>query len=918
MTEVNAGIEKTAQLLRTKQTELASLTALVANFRAERNARDEELQTLQLASAKNENRISDLEDDLSGIAIRREATNEHLRELDTAITEARHAHDKAEAAVAAARAATDTEQKTANLLLAQTQTTEETLQHHRQLLTEAEKSLIAIERALAEKESRLEVLKQLNEEGEGLAQGSQAVLKGLDDPKRIQSALAGALVAQLEVVPKFVAAIEATLGRNLHTIVLQNAELASQIIATLTEKKLGQTALFIPELSEPAQEPKQNGLPEDALAWAIEMVNAPESLRPLVQKLLRDVAIFVDLDQAIRFKKTTPRLAVATLAGEFISVEGIIFGGGSGAQTESLLARKARISILAAEHSVVSAQRDTIRQKRDEAKNAVDKTATYLEETRAKHRAADLAQSAAGNKIALLEHELEEATRKVDNLVSEKTTLRQQIEAADERVAELEKELAEARKGFAEQHDRHQAVEATRKEAIAQEEKATEQLNELRLALATEQQRHGNLIEQRQPMTAREAELAETINARRTDIANFEKRLATQADESKSAEAAIHQENARRDEVKATVAGLSDKRAEYLSTLNETEAELRGARNLLNGLHDRRATQQVRESQLQMKIDNLAEHVERRYHVDLRRFAADEAAFSKTLNVQLKRRDKMEGGAPATPPTEGSPELAPPVAQADVAELEKIVIDLTRQLDNMGPVNLDAVQEYDALEERYRFLEAQNNDLTASRRELLDVIARINSTTQKLFAETFALVRVNFREMFAELFGGGRADLSLMDESDLLNCGIEITAKPPGKQLQSISLLSGGERTMTAVALLFAIYMVRPSPFCVLDELDAPLDESNINRFIRVLERFVAQSQFIIITHNKRTIAKADILYGVTMEERGVSKLVGMKMGDRPEAAERAPDAISGNVTQRQFAMAENSDAEHKSSFAAR
>jgi chromosome segregation protein len=223
--------------------------------------------------------------------------------------------------------------------------------------------------------------------------------------------------------------------------------------------------------------------------------------------------------------------------------------------------------------------------------------------------------------------------------------------------------------------------------------------------------------------------------------------------------------------------------------------------------------------------------------------------------------------------------------EVEAAQLESIIAELTRQLDNMGPVNLDAVQEYDELEGRYRFLEAQNDDLTAARKELLDVIAKINSTTQKLFAETFAQVRVNFREMFGELFGGGRADLSLVDESDPLNCGIDIIAKPPGKQLQSVSLLSGGERTMTAVALLFAIYMVRPSPFCILDEMDAPLDESNINRFIKVLERFVAQSQFIIITHNKRTIAKADILYGVTMEERGISKLVGMRL-----AAEKGSD----------------------------
>ena len=152
------------------------------------------------------------------------------------------------------------------------------------------------------------------------------------------------------------------------------------------------------------------------------------------------------------------------------------------------------------------------------------------------------------------------------------------------------------------------------------------------------------------------------------------------------------------------------------------------------------------------------------------------------------------------------------------------------------------------------------------------------------------------------MFGGGRADLQLLDENDALNCGIEIIAKPPGKQLQSISLLSGGERAMAAVALLFAIYMVRPSPFCVLDEMDAPLDESNINRFIRVLERFVEQSQFIIITHNKRTIAKADVLYGVTMEERGVSKLVGMKMiAPRPTEAN---NPISATGEQRHFSMA--------------
>src|SRR5205814_3169042 len=411
-------------------------------------------------------------------------------------------------------------------------------------------------------------------------------------------------------------------------------------------------------------------------------------------------------------------------------------------------------------------------------------------------------------------------------------------------------------------------LRAAQDDVAKRENEAIEQLNELRLTAATERQRYEHLISQRRPMSARDAELAEAIAARQAEIINFEKRLTTQTEESRTAESAIEKQTGERADLEGALASLIEQRRDRSTTMMEAESHLRTIRNSLNDLRDSRSKEQVRQAELQLKIDNLTERVSRRYQINLREFSQDRAAFEKTLRAQLKRNDKVEGGAAAMP---GSPELAPP-------DVEQLISDLRTQLDNMGPVNLDAVQEYDELEERYKFLESQNNDLTNSRRELLDVITRINSTTQKLFAETFAQVRINFREMFGELFDGGRADLSLLDENDPLNCGIEISARPPGKQLQSISLLSGGERTMTAVALLFAIYMVRPSPFCILDEMDAPLDESNINRFVRVLDRFVSQSQFIIITHNKRTIAKADILYGVTMEERGVSKLVGMKL----------------------------------------
>jgi chromosome segregation protein len=875
--DANALVEQTSQLLQAKEGELEKLNNLISKLRSEQSAYDSKLEALRSSASKNEERVAELEDELSGLAIRRDATEETRRGLDATISEARTASNKVQKALATARSAAETGQKNVELLKTKSQAGEEALREQQQHLASTEKSLTEFERSLAEKESRLEILHQLNEEGEGLAQGSQSVLKGLDNPSRIQPALAGALVSKLDVDPEFIAAVEAALGRNLQAIVLKDAQLAPEIIATLKEKKIGQAALVLPGWSNSTPETPA-ALPQGAVVWAREKVTAPDSLAPLVARLLHNVAIFRDLDAALSFKKHGKDFAVATLAGEFISAEGIVFGGSRDVAADSLLERKARMSVLSAECAEVRSRRDALVQKRDDTNTILEKARSEFEQTRRQYESADREQSTGDNRILFLERESQESEQKIDQLRSEQTVLAQQIQTAGERIAKLEEELDSERAALEVQKNEQLELQAARENAAKREDEATERLNELRLALATERQRYENLIAQRQPMAAREAELAETIAARQLEISNFEKRLAAQSQESKRAEAAIEKQKTECAELEVAVAALTDQRAEQSRAMNEMESDLRANRNSLNELHDLRSKQQVRESQLQMQSDNLVEHISRRYQLNLREFAPDQAAFEKTLRAQLKRNEKVEGEAPSTP---DSQELAPP-------EIARVIADLTRQLDNMGPVNLDAVHEYDELDERYKFLEGQNNDLTNSRRELLDVIGQINSTTRKLFAETFAQVRINFREMFAELFGGGRADLSLLDESDPLNCGIEISAKPPGKQLQSVSLLSGGERAMTAVALLFAIYMVRPSPFCILDEVDAPLDEGNINRFIGVLERFVKQSQFIIMTHNKRTIAKADVLYGVTMEERGVSKLVGMKL--------TAPQQVSAGV----------------------
>ena len=878
--ETTALIEKTSEALQAREAELKKLTGRLSELRTEQLAHASKFETLEKAASEIERRIADLGEEISGLKIRRETTEENRRGLDTAVSNIEVARTRIQDEIATVRTTAENLQNKLDHCRAAVQTGGEKLRQHQQLVASMEKELAAIERGQAEKESRLEILRQLNEEGEGLAQGSQAVLKGLHDRSRFEPALAGALVANLDVDQNFIPSIEAALGRNLQAIVLKDAQLAPEIIATLKEKKLGQAALVVPHLANGIAKEYGKRAPEKSLGWAIDKVKAPEPLTLLVAQLLHNIAIFQNLEDALTAKKKHSEIAAVTLDGELVSTEGVIFGGSREASADSLLERKARMSALSKECSEIGKQRDAFLKKYNDARGVLEKATSELEDARRAHETAEREKSDCDNRILFLTRELQEGEQKQTEVRSEQTTLARQIQAADERIAKLEDELAGEQATLEANQGEQKVLQAARDDGAKREDEATEQLNELRLTVATERQRYEHLIAQRQPMSAREAELAEVIAARRAEITGFEKRLTTQAEESRTAESAIEKQTGQRADLEGTLAALTEQRRERSTTMNEAESNLRTIRNSLNDLRDSRSNEQVRHAELQLKIDNLAERVSRRYQINLREFSSDQFAFEKTLRAQLKRRiDRSAGdvtnGSEAAADLSSRSENAIHLTDAD---LDKLIADLRTQLDNMGPVNLDAVHEYDELEERYKFLESQNSDLTNSRRELLDVIAQINSTTRKLFSETFAQVRINFREMFLELFGGGRADLSLLDENDPLNCGIEISAKPPGKQLQSVSLLSGGERSMVAVALLFAIYMVRPSPFCILDEVDAAMDEGNINRFIRVLDRFVEQSQFIIITHNKRTIAKADVLYGVTMEERGVSKLVGIKL----------------------------------------
>jgi len=905
----NVLLEETTRLLEQKNQELKHLTEHASKRREVFRASDQKLRDVQMNLSKDELRLSAIAEDLRELRERRDATDRDVEARRARIASAGAGRKQLHAKVTEARVATEAERQTIEQLFARLRSQEETLRQSQSALVEVEKKLATIDRTVAEKESRHEVLSQLNEEGEGLVQGSQALLKS----KEFE--FAGAIAAQLDVSHEFVSPIEAALGRNLHALILRDCTRAAEIVSYLNQQQLGQAALVLERIAD-RDRPISKELPQSAIGWAADKVRAPAPLEGLVKGLLHNVALFENLEEALNATAKNSEIAAATLRGEYISHEGILFGGSGKVRTDSLLERKARIDAIAIELGELKREQATIEQRRHSLESQMARARVTLEKAVAVHQEAQLAQSASVSKISELEREQHSAERELESLEFERSALERQIASADAQIQQLEKQKEHLEATIARDRGEIGLLEAQREEASRQEEDSSALLAELRIAAATHQQKHQSLLAQRAPMLARQNELTELMATRRADIENYEARLVAQAAEDEAARNAIEQQREESTQREADIWKMVAERASQLETINADETELRAVRDRLSELQEKRGTHSVRQTQLQLQIEHLAEHVMERYRLDLRQFEPDSEAQKKVLHAHLKRAERLESAAAVADRGLGEEQPPRPTTEATEDDQQKLIGDLARQLENMGPVNLEAVQEYDELEERYRFLEAQNTDLTNSRRELLEVIARINSTTQELFAETFAQVRVNFREMFAELFGGGRADLQLIDENDALNCGIEIIAKPPGKQLQSISLLSGGERTMTAVALLFAIYMVRPSPFCVLDEMDAPLDESNINRFIKVLERFVSQSQFIIITHNKRTIAKADILYGVTMEERGVSKLVGMKMTAPRKVEANGASASVEETTQRHFAMAEEES--RASSLAAR
>jgi chromosome segregation protein len=775
-------------------------------------------------------------------------------------------------------------------------TAERSYQHTRGDLDAARTAATESHKHLTQRAARLEAVRQLVESGEGFEKGTQSVLTGLDQPEHFKPAVHGVIASFIEATNSCARAIEAALGSNLQAVLVQNEDIAESIIHRLTEKKLGLAAVLPESFVGQATSSQVEALPEGAIAWALDRVKSDKRVAPVIARLLEKVLIVPDLGTALKLRPQHPDVTFATLSGEILASEGMLCGGMAEEGAASVLERANEVRALELEIAELTAA--------DEAAAArVTQLTTRLEELREE------------GQLSLATREVENFETKLENIRWERGELdKRELAAADSRQS-LETELASARERLEALDTATRRLQSEADSAARSEQDLNDALNEIRTVLAVERRAKQAAEEQQKPMEARLAELREISIRRETEISSFDQRIEAAIGENARLAEECETHRAEAEDLQAEIESRAAGRTALMETIEAAEIALATLRRDHARVSEQKGREEVAATKLDLHLENLTNTIQERHQVDLATFEPDAHALLASIATQKalqarSGRQTIIAGEEAEDHHAGDDEELPVIVvdatrADDVADLpgamsgepdwtfvESIVTDLKRRLDAMGPVNLDAIEEYEELEERFTFLRNQHDDLVKSKAELLEVIERINTETQRLFSETFAQVRLNFRDMFKELFGEkAEADLLLLDDADPLESGIDVIAKPPGKKLQSITLLSGGERSMTAVALLFSIYMIKPSPFCVLDELDAPLDESNIGRFVKVLDRFIDRSQFIIVTHSKRTMARADVMYGVTMEEFGVSKPVGMRLTQSDFADESKANA---------------------------
>lgn len=718
------------------------------------------------------------------------------------------------------------------------------------MLSELRMKQAKINSDIQSKSSRVRTLREMEQKLEGYNRSVREVLQACHASPQFGRGIHGALAQLIEVDRKYETAIEISLGGALQNIVTQTEEDAKKAIEFLKRNKLGR-ATFLPISSVEGRGFDNQTMArikqcEGFCGVASELVSHDSVYTGIIRNLLGKVVVIDNLDNGIKMaRKFRYSFRIVTLDGDLLNTGGAMSGGSLENRGTGILTRNREISELDEELKSLRQQETGVSKDIKQLTEDISRIDSDISSIENEIKNNELVKIRDESHLAQTDENLEKLTARMEMLRQEKEQLEREIKETGNELTkyelellQIEEEISEAKKTVAEFQEKHKEDQAAR-DALHTD------ITDYKISVNSIKESIAGVNESSDRIHTEKENMVMSITKKESEQERFREEIKKLEEQIEGLNARIKKHSEERSGRSFEIDRLTEERKILEEDIYDIVNKINDTNKTILLLQEEYSRTEVRKTRLEAEMEALQDRIWNEY----------ELTYSSAMEL------KKDVGSLTS-------------AQRRINEIKNMIKEL-------GPINVAAIDDYIKTKDRYEFMTNQRNDMEQAREKLLRVIAEMTSIMKKQFLEQFKLINKNFNDVFRELFNGGRASLTLVDEENVLESGIEIEAQPPGKKLQNMMLLSGGERAFTAIALLFAILRLKPSPFCVLDEIEAALDEANVYRFVEYLKNYSCNTQFIVVTHRKGTMEGSDMLYGVTMQEHGVSKIISMKMGEK-------------------------------------
>ena len=779
---------------------------------------------------------------LKGLTSSHDTQSSRIKQIDTEIFDNKLAIDKENMAKTEQNKSYQEIAKVKNELEEKVNKIKQIKDEHESKIIEFENNIRVSLDELSNKESRLKFLIETENEYEGYVNSVKAVMQRCQKDNGFGKGIYGTVANLLKVPNEYETAIEQLLGAGLQNIITEKEEDAKNAIEYLKQNNLGR-ASFYPISSVKGEKIKNSFNGEKGFVGvASDLVSYDSKYDGVMQSILGRSVVCDNMDNAIELaKKNRYSFRIVTLDGDLLNVSGQMTGGSIAKKTTSLLSRGREIDELKKQVTTLKDNAQKAKDAYESYKKDAEETLKDSEEVTTKYQELLISFATESQKMEAINSNIEKANKKIELLQNEKDAISKDLEKAKEDIQNLNDMMSKL--DIESEEAQTQVDEFAKKNADQQ--KVFDDLNsdimDLRISVNSFDESSNSIDEILERINQEISSNTENADRKKETIEKMSEENAKLEEDIASTKETIENANQKIEELSQNLTDIKEERESQNQKVVEIEKEVDNEYRTLDILHDQATKLDVRKTKMEQDIED----------------------------IQNKMWEEYET----------TPNTAKDYAEV-TPQTGKEVEGLKNSIKNLGPINVNAIEEYKAVGDRYEFLRTQKEDLEASQESLEKIISDMVELMKIQFAQNFELINKNFSEVFVELFGGGRAELILSDTNNILESGIEIEVQPPGKKLQNMMLLSGGERAFTAIALLFAILKLSPSPFCILDEIEAALDDVNVYRFADYLKKFAESTQFLLITHRKGSMESANTVYGATMQEHGITKLVSMKLDE--------------------------------------